>query len=110
MNLLEEMLSSKTRAAIFGLLFGVREETLYIREIERRSGLSIGSVRQEALKLVRLGLILRRKSGNRTYYEPNKQHPLYADICSIVLKTSGLADVSTDLVIDARSGFFGQVA
>lgn len=93
MNLLEELLSSKTRAAIFGLLFGVKEEYLHIREIERRSGLAIGTVREEALKLVRLGLVISRKSGNRTYYEPNKKHPIYGDIRRLVLKTCGLSDV-----------------
>lgn len=96
MNLLEELLSSRTRAAIFGLLFGVKEQYLHIREIERRSGFAVGSVRQEALKLVRLGLVVRRKSGNRTYYEPNKNHPLYVDIRRIVLKTSGLAEALAD--------------
>ena len=93
MNLLEELLSSRTRAAIFGLLFGAKDEPLHIREIERRSGLAVGTVRQEALKLVRLGLVVRRKSGNRTYYEPNREHPIYAEIRGLVFKTSGLADV-----------------
>src|SRR5665811_1957453 len=92
MNLLEELLSSKSRAAIFGLLFSLNEKYLHIREIERRSELTVNSVREEALKLVRLGLVIRRKSGNRTYYEPNKKHPLYGDIRRIVLKTCGLAD------------------
>jgi predicted nucleotidyltransferase len=84
-----------------------------MREIARRTGLAIGSVRQEALKLVRLGLILSRKSGNRTYYESNKKHPLYPDICRIVLKTSGLADVLRQALGDEgiRCAFvFGSVA
>jgi len=75
------------------LLFGLKEECLHIREIERRSGLAIGSVREEALKLVGFGVVLRRKDGNRTYYEPNKKHPLYPEIRRIVLKTCGLTDV-----------------
>lgn len=113
MNLLKELLSSKTRAAIFGLLFGVKEEYLHIREIERRSGLAVGSVREEALKLVRLGLVVRRKSGNRTYYEPNKKHPLYGDIRRIVLKTCGLADALRQALGDQGICYafvFGSVA
>lgn len=88
MNLLAELLSSKTRAEIFRLLFAVREEPLHVREIERRSGLSIGSVQVETRKLEKLGILIRNRDGNRMYYAPNRSHPLYHDIRSLVLKTS----------------------
>jgi len=92
MNLLAEILSSKIRSEIFRMLFGVNEEALHMREIERRSGLSIGTIQQEIKKLLRLNLIIKRKDGNRIYYQANKEHPLYAEIRSLVLKTVGLAD------------------
>jgi uncharacterized protein len=92
MNLLAEILSSKIRSEIFRLLFGVNEEALHMREIERRSGLSIGTIQQEVKKLLRLTLIIERKDGNRIYYKANKEHPLYAEIRSLVLKTVGLVD------------------
>lgn len=114
MNLLAELLSSRTRAEVFRLLFGVKEEHLHIREIQRRSGLAIGSVQDETRKLVKLGIIVRRRDGNRTYYEPNKTHPLYADIRRIVLKTSGLSDAlkqALDKATGIRCAFvFGSVA
>jgi predicted nucleotidyltransferase len=94
-------------------LFGVNEEALYIREIERRSGLSIGTIRQEALKLVRMGLVLSRKSGNRTYYEPNKKNVLYEDIRHIVLKTCGLPQALTNKLGERGILFafiFGSIA
>jgi predicted nucleotidyltransferase len=114
MNLLAELLSSKTRAEVFRLLFGVTEEHLHIRAIERRSGLAIGSVQDETRKLVTLGIVVRRKDGNRTYYEPNKKHPLYPDIRRIVLKTSGLTDILKQ-ALDKATGIqcafvFGSVA
>ena len=95
------------------MLFGIKEEYLHIREIERRSGLAIGSVREEALNLVELGVVVRRKDGNRTYYEPNKKHPLYPEIRRIVLKTCGLTDVLKAALNKpgVRSAFvFGSVA
>ena len=92
MNLLAEILSSKIRSEIFRMLFGVNDEALHMREIERRSGLSIGTIQQETKKLLRLNLILKRKDGNRSYYKANKDHPLYAEIRSLVLKTAGLVD------------------
>ena len=92
MNLLAEILSSKIRSEIFRMLFGVNDEALHMREIERRSGLSIGTIQQEIKKLLRLNLIIKRKDGNRIYYQANKEHPLFAEIRSLVLKTVGLVD------------------
>ncbi len=92
MNLLAEILSSKIRSEIFRMLFGVSGEALHMRGIERRSGLSIGTIQQELKKLVRLDLIKRRKDGNRLYYEANREHPIYPDIQNLVLKTVGLVD------------------
>jgi uncharacterized protein len=93
MSILADMLSSKTRAEFFTLLFGLEPAELHLREIERRSGLAIGTVRQEAAKLERLGLICKRRSGNRTYYQANSKHALYTTLHELVLKTSGLADI-----------------
>jgi len=93
MNVLGQILSSNVRAEIFRLLFGLDKQDLHLREIERRSGFAIGTVRQEASKLVRLGLIRRRKDGNRVYFCAETANPLFADICNLVLKTAGLSDV-----------------
>lgn len=93
MTLLVEILSSKVRAGIFRLLFGIADRELHVREIERRTGLTIGTVRQELGKLERIELVNARRDGNRLYYSANKEHPLYPDIHSLVVKTAGLVDV-----------------
>jgi len=51
MNILAEILSSKIRSEIFRLLFGVNGGSLHMREIERRSGLTIGTIQQELKKI-----------------------------------------------------------
>jgi predicted nucleotidyltransferase len=96
MSLLSEILSSNIRAEIFRLLFGVVEDELYMREIERRSHYAIGTIQTELKKLLRLDLLIKRKDGNRLYYRANKDHPLYADIHNLVTKTVGLVDVIRD--------------
>ena len=93
MKLLAEILSSRVRAEIFRLLFGVRDRELHVREIERQTGLTIATVRQELQKLERTELVIARRDGNRLYYRANKAHPLYSDIHNLVLKTSGLVEV-----------------
>jgi len=113
MNTLSEILSSRTRAEIFKLLFGVAENELHVRELQRRSGLNDSSIRQELRKLERLDLVQRRKDSNRVYYQAKKDHPLYQDIHHLVLKTSGLVDVLRCVLQDKRiqlAFVFGSIA
>ena len=93
MNSLSEILSSRIRAEIFHLLFGITDDELHMREIERRSGHAIGTVQTELKKLLHLDLVIRHRDGNRLYFRANKDHPLYSDIQSLVIKTIGLTDI-----------------
>jgi predicted nucleotidyltransferase len=113
MKLLEQILSSRVRAEVFRLLFCDDARELHLREIARRSGLSIGAVRQELQKLVRLDLVARRRDGNRVYHRANSEHPLHREIRNLVLKTTGLRDVLRSVLLDpdVRVAFvFGSVA
>ena len=92
-NSLAEVLSSNVKAEVFRLLFGLDGQPLHVRELERRSGLAIGTVRQELERLTKVGLIASHMDGNRRYYTAREDHPLYPEIRGLVLKTSGLADV-----------------
>jgi hypothetical protein len=76
------------------MLFGLSDEALYMREIERRSGFSAGAVQQELKKLVFLELLNPRRDGNRLRYQANRDHPLYNEVHNLVLKGSGLAGSS----------------
>ncbi len=93
MSMLPDILSSRTRAELFRLLFAFPDAELHVREIQRRTGLNDRAIRQELEKLSRLGLVTPRRDGNRLYYRSRKDHPLYVDIRNLTLKTSGLADV-----------------
>ena len=102
MNVLSQILSSRTRAEIFKLLFGTREEELHIREIQRRSGLNDRTIRQELAKLQKLDLVIGRKDSNRVYYRANKSNPLFHDIRNLVSKSIGLIDVLREALNDRR--------
>ena len=93
MNTLTLFLSSRVKAEILRLLFGVTNRELHVRELERQSHLSVSTVRQELKRLERVGVIVARRDGNRTYYRAHAAHPLYPDIRNLVLKTSGLVEV-----------------
>ena len=68
MNLLGQVFCSRTRAAIIEVLFGLRGGEVHLRELQRRTGFAVGTVRQDVEKLVRSSLVTRRKDGNRVYY------------------------------------------
>ena len=113
MTQLAEILSSKIRSEIFRLLFGINRAELHVREIERQTGLSIGTVRQELQKLVKMQLLKTRKDGNRLYYCGNSDHPLFPDIRNLVLKTSGLVEVIKSALKDKEitiAFIFGSIA
>ena len=113
MIILAEILSSRVRAEIFRLLFGVNEVELHVREIERRSGLNISTVRQELEKLERLDLVIARRDGNRLCYSANREHPLFSDIHNLVVKTSGLVDILREAIDkeEVKMAFvFGSIA
>lgn len=93
MSTLSLLLSSGVKAELFRLLFGLNDQELHVRELQRQSGFALSTVRQELKNLEALGLVTSRVSGNRTYYRGNQRHPLYPDIHGLVLKTNGLADV-----------------
>jgi predicted nucleotidyltransferase len=113
MTVLKDVLSSQIRAEIFRLLFGLSANELHVREIQRRSGLTIGTVQQELAKLSSLDLVMSRRAGNRLYYRANERHPLFSEIHRLVIKTSGLVEVLSGALVDLDILFafvFGSVA
>lgn len=88
-----DIVSSRVKAELLRLLFGLSQPELHLRELGRQSGLSSSTVQQELQRLTRVGLVLARKDGNRVYYRANPDHPVHRDLCSLVLKTDGLAGV-----------------
>jgi uncharacterized protein len=114
MSTLADILSSRVKAEVFRLLFGLESAPLHLREIERRSGLALGTVRQELQNLTALDLVETRVDGNRRLYTANPQHPLYPDIRNLVLKTSGLADTLREALVAERAirlaFVFGSIA
>lgn len=92
MNLLSQILSSQVRAEIFRLLFSGDRISIHLRDLQRQSSLSIGTIQKEIAHLKKLDLVTSERDGNRLYYTANTDHPLYKEICGLVEKTSGIAE------------------
>lgn len=90
------LLFPQVRAEVLRLLFADGSRELHLRELVRQSGLTLGTVQTEIDKLLSAGLLLDRRDGNRRYFRANAAHPLFGDLRSLVLKTSGLREVLAD--------------
>lgn len=81
----------KTRAEILRLLFAGGNEEIHLRDLARPAGFSPAALQKELTSLAAKEFVLSRRDGNRLYYRANHSHPLFSDLCGIVLKTSGIA-------------------
>ncbi len=112
---LVEILFGAYRRKILGLLLLRPDETFYVREIARLTGLSAGSLHRELKLLTEAGLLLRTTAGNQVRYQANRDCPIYEELTGIFRKTTGLTDVLRELLEPLQrkidlAWIFGSVA
>jgi len=90
---LSSRLFGRVRSSVLSLLLCRSDTSMYFREIERSVGMGRGAVQRELENLVNTGLIVRRKQGNQVYYQANPQSPIFAELKSLMVKTTGVAAV-----------------
>lgn len=110
-----EILFGAYRRQILGLLLLRPDETFYVREIARLTGVSAGSLHRELKLLTDAGLLLRTTVGNQVRYQVDRVCPIYDELAGIFRKTAGLADVLRELLAPLRGKItlaliFGSVA
>lgn len=89
----QDWLFPRVRRAVLTLLMVDSDKRWHLREVVRRADCAIGTVRRELKGLVACGVVIESRDGNRTYYQANPQCPVFAELSSLIRKTSGLADV-----------------
>ena len=82
-----------TRSRVLALLFCNSDQTFHFREIARLSGTSPGAIQRELKLLLETGLLLKQRIGNQVHYQANSSAPVFDEIRSFMMKTTGLADV-----------------
>jgi DNA-binding transcriptional ArsR family regulator len=89
---LSETLFGKTRRSILAILYGHTDEFFYLRQLARLTGGGIGAVQREVKALVEAGIILRTGKGRQIYYQANPESPIFAELKSIIIKTTGFSE------------------
>jgi predicted nucleotidyltransferase len=91
-TILSETLFGRTRGAVLAVLYGHIGESFYLRQLSRRTGISLGPVQREIRQLVDAGLVARETLGTHTLYSANQASPVFQEMRSLVAKTVGVHD------------------
>ncbi|MBX4205678.1 hypothetical protein KW795_00600 [Candidatus Microgenomates bacterium] len=87
---LEDIITSKVRIKVLELFFSNPKEMYHVRGIVREVKEEINAVRRELTRMEAAGLLKKENRGNRIYYWPREDYPMYGDLISLVAKTKGL--------------------
>lgn len=96
-----EFMFSPYRRQVLAALFLRPDERFHVRELERLTGVSAGSLHRELKAMAESGLLVREKIGNQVFYQANGNGQIYEELAAIFRKTMGL----TSLLQKALSGF-----
>lgn len=97
-NLLEYLITSKTRIKLLLKFFLNTEARGYLRSLAEEFGESTNAVRVELNRLTAAGLLDLKSEGRTKVYQANKNHVLFEEIHSIVKKYIGIDKLIEDIV------------
>lgn len=112
---LSNALFSGTKQRVLGILYGQPARSFYANELIGLAGSGSGAVQRELATLASSGLVTVKLIGNQKHYQANPQSPIFTELRSIVLKTTGLAgplqDALAPLAPQITAAFvYGSVA
>lgn len=84
----EQLFGSRTRIKLLKLfLLEPVSPDYYVRQICRKTGEHINSIRRELANLANLGLIRAKRVGKKLYYEPNLNFILFPELKNLFMKS-----------------------
>ena len=84
--MLDVLITSKTRLKLLLKFFLNPGTSAYLRELEAEFGESSNGIRLELNRLEKAGMLNTNMQGNKKLFKVNNEHPLFADVKSIVHK------------------------
>lgn len=90
---LSAALFSGVQQRVLGLLFGQPGRSFHGNELMKLAGSGKGALQRELKRLTESGLVSVAAVGNQKRYQANPASPIYGELCSIVDKTFGVAEV-----------------
>ena len=90
-----DFLFSPYRRQVLALLLLRPDERFYVRELERLTGISAGSLHRELKAMSEAGLLIREHQGNQVLYQADRSCSIFEELASIFRKTVGLGSELT---------------
>ena len=87
---LVELLFGTYRRRILSLLLLHLDQSYYVREIGRLTGVPAGSLHREVRSLTDAGLLSRSVAGNQVRYQVDRACPIYEELAGVFRKTAGI--------------------
>lgn len=110
---LEHLLGSRTRAKILRLVLSHPDQSYFVREISRKIGEHVNSVRRELAFLTDAGIVKVSGEGQKRFYAADADNHLYHELRSLVFKAQVLEERQAIKLLDdgkiilaVLSGFF----
>ncbi len=112
---LGELLLGKTRLSVLSLLLPDPDRRMYLRQILRITRAGQGALQREMATLTRAGILTKTREANLTFYQANRQCPVFGELKGIVEKTAGIAGSLREALLPLadvieRAFVFGSVA
>src|SRR2546427_7849675 len=86
-------LFAKVQQRVLGVLFGNPARSFYANEVIGLARSGTGAVQRELERLEASQLVTVKRVGKQKHYQANAASPVFDELRSLVLKTTGLADV-----------------
>jgi len=90
-----DFLFSPYRRQVLALLLLRPDERFHVRELERLTGISAGSLHRELKAMSEAGLLIREHQGNQVLYQADRSCSIFEELASIFRKTVGLGSKLT---------------
>ena len=90
-----DFLLSPYRRQVLALLLLRPDERFHVRELERLTGISAGSLHRELKAMSEAGLLIREQQGNQVLYQADRSCSIFEELASIFRKTVGLGSKLT---------------
>lgn len=105
---------SKARRALIALFFTNPDQEYFSRQLERLSGIFVGNLQKELVKMETANLLESRRLGKLKLYKLNTRHPLYPELKSVVAKTVGIEEMIRAELLKLKgiktAGIYGSFA
>ena len=86
-------LFSSTRQRLLAALLLNPRQPIYATELANLLGLRPSTLQRDLARFTAAGILTISRNGNRTYFQANEECPVFPELRSLLIKTSGLVDV-----------------